>query len=185
MTTGRPAALMVLALGLVPGTGCSWILVNKPPPDPIPATPPLACTSSVAAPVVDTVLAAAALGTGIAFLVMGSQPTGSCTGFGCIDLSGLNKAGVIAGGVLAATAIPLGFSAGFGYATTAECRELKDVQLACISGVEASCDRMTRTAEEACANASRAACASAGDASRGCVEGRTKACMKAAGWIPK
>ena len=185
MTPGRPALLVTLALLLVPATGCSWIFVHKPPPGPVPVTPPAVCTSSVASPVVDTVLAAAALGTGIAFLAMSSHSGGTCSGFGCIDLSGLNTAGAVAGGVLAAAAVPLGFSAGFGYSTTAGCRELKDAQLACISGVEASCDRLMQDALEECGKAAEAACASAGDATRGCLERRVKSCMEAAGWTKK
>jgi hypothetical protein len=186
MTPSRPIVLAALGLSLVPGTGCSWIFVNKPPPDPVPVTPPVVCTTSVASPVVDTVLAAAALGTGIAVIAISSKSSGSCTGgFGCIDLSGLNTAGMVSGVVLAATAIPLAFSAGYGYSTTAECRELKDTQLACISGVEASCSRLMKSAMDECEKSSQAACTSAGNAYRSCQEGRMKSCMEAAGWTEK
>ena len=186
MTASRPVVLVALGLALVPGTGCSWIFVNKPPTDPVPVAPPVVCTTSVASPVVDTVLAAAALGTGIAAIATSSKSSGSCTGgFGCIDLSGLNTAGMVSGVVLAATAIPLAFSAGYGYSTTAECRELKDTQLACISGVEASCSRLMKSALDECEKSSQAACTSAGDAYRSCQEGRIKSCMDAAGWTGK
>jgi hypothetical protein len=186
MRSYRPVVSVVLGLALVPGTGCSWIFVNKPPPDPVPVTPPVVCTSSVASPVIDTVLAAAALGTGIAAIAMSSKSSGSCTGgFGCIDLSGFNTAGIVAGVVLSATAIPLAFSAGYGYSTTDECRELKDTQLACVSGVEASCSRLMKSALDECEKSSQAACASAGDVSRTCHEERMKSCMKAAGWTEK
>ena len=185
MTPRRPVVLVALGLALLPGTGCSWILVHKPPPDPVPVTPPVVCTSSVASPVVDTVLAAAALGTGIAAVAMSSRSGGSCTGFGCIDMSGLNTAGTIVGVVLGFAAVPLAFSAGYGYSTTAECRDLKDAQLACISGVEASCSRLMMPALDECAKSSQEACASAGDATPGCREARMKSCMEAAGWTGK
>ena len=185
MTPSRPVVVVALGLALMPGTGCSWILINKPPPEPVPVTPPVVCTTSVASPVVDTVLAVAALGTGIAAIAMSSESSGSCTGIGCVDLSGLNTAGVVAGAVIGAAAIPLAFSAGYGYSTTAECRELKDTQLACISGVEGSCSRLMRIAMDECERSSQAACTSAGDAYRSCYEARMKSCMEAAGWTGK
>jgi len=184
MTPSRPVVLVALGLALVPGTGCSWKFVNKPPPDPVPVTPPVVCTTSVASPVVDTVLAAAALGTGIAAIAISSKSSGSATG-GFIDLSGLNTAGMVSGVVLAATAIPLALSAGYGYSTTAECRELRDTQLACVSGVEASCKGLMKTALDKCEKSSQAACTSSGDAYRICYEGKVKACMEAAGWAEK
>jgi hypothetical protein len=185
MTPSRPVVLVAVALALVPGTGCSWIFVHKPPPEPVPVTPPAVCTTSVAAPVVDTVLAAAALGTGIAAIAMSSKSSGSCTGFGCINMSGLNTAGMVAGAVLGVASVPLAFSAGHGYSTTEECRELKYAQLACISGVEASCDRLMKGALDACEKSSQEACASAGDSTRTCQESRVKSCMEAAGWSGK
>jgi hypothetical protein len=186
MALRRPFVSVLVAFALAPGTGCSWIFVHQPPTDPIRVAPPVVCTTSVASPVVDTVLAAAALGTGIAAVAMNSKSSGSCTGgFGCLDMSGLKTAGIVAGVVLGATAIPLAFSAGYGYSATAECRELKDAQLACISGVEASCNRLMRGALEECERSSKEACNSAGDGCRSCHEGRTKSCMEAAGWTEK
>ena len=43
------------------------------------------------------------------------------------------------GGVLLASAIPLAISAGYGYAKSADCRQVKETQLACVSGVEPAC----------------------------------------------
>jgi hypothetical protein len=185
MALGRRIVSALVACGLVPGTGCSWIFVNQPPAAPVPVTPPVVCTSSVASPVVDSVLAAAALGAGIATAAMSSKSSGSCTGFGCIDMSGLNTAGIAVGVVLGVAAVPLGFSAAHGYSTTAECRELKATQLACVSGVEASCNRLMKDALERCERSSQEACDSAGDSSRSCSEEKVKSCMEAAGWTAK
>jgi hypothetical protein len=187
VTPSRPVVFVVLGLALVPGTGCSWIFVNKPPPDPVPVTPPVVCTTSVASPVVDTVLAAVALGTGIAAIAISSKSSesGPCTYFCSLDLSGLNTAGTVSGVILAAMAIPLAFSAGYGYSTTAECRELKDTQLACISGVEASCSRLMKSPMDDCEKSSQAACTSAGNEDRSCQDRRMKSCMEAAGWTEK
>jgi hypothetical protein len=183
MALRRQVVSVLASCALVPGTGCSWIFVNQPPPAPLPVAPPVVCTSSVATPIIDTVLATAALSVGIATVAMSSKSSGSCTGgFGCLDLSGLNTVGMVAGAVLGATAVPLAFSAGYGYSTTAECRELKDSQLACISGVEASCNRVMNAALAECEKSSQEACASPGDASRSCHEGKVKSCMEAAGW---
>ena len=146
MASRRRVVSILAVLALLPGAGCSWIFVNKPPPEPIPVTPPLACTTSVASPVVDTILAATALGLGIGGIVSGTRPEPPCTsGTWCMSglFSGLNTGIAVTGGVLVATAIPLAFSAAHGYSATAECRELKESQLACISGVEASCRRLT------------------------------------------
>jgi hypothetical protein len=146
MARSRQAVAALVALALAPGTGCSWIFVSKPPPAPIPVTPPLACTTSVASPVLDTVFAAAALGLGVGGIVAGTQPEPACASPDwCFQglFSGLNAGVAVAGGVLIATAIPLAFSAAYGYSTTAECRQLTEIQLACVSGVEASCRRLT------------------------------------------
>jgi len=146
MALRRRVVVVLVALALLPGAGCSWIFVQKPPPEPIPVAPPLACTTSVASPVIDTVLAATAFGVGVGGIVSGTRPEPPCTpGTWCMKglFSGVSTGIAVAGGVLVATAIPLAFSAAHGYSTTAECRELKESQLACISGVEASCRRLT------------------------------------------
>lgn len=146
MNHWRQAVTFLVAFALVPGTGCSWIFVSKPPPEPIPMTPPLACTTSVASPVLDTIFASAALGLGVGGIVAGTRPEPDCSSPSwCFNglFRGLNTGVAIAGGMLVATAIPLAFSAAYGYSTTAECRELTESQLACVSGVEASCLRLT------------------------------------------
>ena len=103
----------------------------------------MACTTSVASPVIDTVAGALAAAMGVAFIASGTMPVAPCSPpdwcFGQ-DLSrGVTTGLAVTGGVLLASAIPLAFSAGYGYATTADCRQLRESQLACVSGVEAAC----------------------------------------------
>jgi len=121
------AAMLVLAF--LPSTGCSWLGVSKPPNGPIHAAPPLECTSERGAPVTDTALAAGLLGIGGAFFIAGSTyPHNLSSG-----------AAALGGAVFVAAAVPYAFSAGYGYSTTSQCRHLKETQLSCVSGVEASC----------------------------------------------
>ncbi len=50
------------------------------------------------------------------------------------------RAGWIGAGLaITGAATTLGSSASYGYSTTAKCRELKETQLDCVSGVEDSC----------------------------------------------
>jgi hypothetical protein len=102
------------------------------------------CTQSNATPTIDTVLSVAALGVGVAGIVIGSQPSAPCTpGTLCLGIDNTVKTGELVGGIgLVASAVALAFSAGYGYSTTAECRELSEAQLACVSGVEESCRRL-------------------------------------------
>jgi hypothetical protein len=133
-----------MALVVAGGSGCSWLFVNKPPPGPVEPAPPASCTGSVASPVVDTVLGALLVGGGIAVIALSvPKPAPPCTGW-CFnfDFDQLNAVGYAAGGVLIAGAIPLAFSAAHGYSTTADCRELHEAQLSCVSGVEASCTEL-------------------------------------------
>jgi len=121
------AWLTVVATG-----GCSWIAVTRPPPRPVDPAPPVLCTQSVAAPVVDTIVGVAAVGAGatVTWLSTTCLMPGSCP---------TSTGGVVAGAALIALGVVEGVSAGFGYAWTAECRELSGLQAKCISGVEASC----------------------------------------------
>jgi len=130
----------MLVVSFLSATGCSWLFVTKPPDPPIPASPSLECTTSVAPPVVDTVAAGLLAALGVATLLASSpQAIGTpCTSY-CGLFSAINTGIAVGGGVLIAAAVPLAFSAAHGYAKTADCRQLKEAQLACVSGVEASC----------------------------------------------
>jgi hypothetical protein len=135
--TRTPCALLVLVLAFA--EGCSLFFVKPPPPGPLEATPPAACTASVAAPVVDTVLSAASLAGGI-YLAVSNKNCSSDL------LSGLCKAEQYSGYGLIAASVPLAVSAGLGYARTGECHGVHETQLACLSGVERSCQTLRERA---------------------------------------
>lgn len=106
-----------LALGLLPG--CSWLLVQRPPGGPPGSLPPGECTSSVAAPVADTVGAVAFGATGASLLYAGASAPAS-------DWVPARPILVGVGLVGAGVAALLGASAGHGYSATAECREREE-----------------------------------------------------------
>jgi hypothetical protein len=84
----------------------------------------------------DTVLGSLALVGGVGMALAGANPI-------CLSSTCPSENGLIWGGVaVAAAGVALGVSAGFGYAWTAECREIGNLQLSCISGVEASCSNL-------------------------------------------
>ncbi len=132
----QPVRLRAIAaaVGLVflPTLGCSWLSVTKAPEGPIEAPFPIACTSDVTAPVVDTVLAGLLAVGGTAYVVAGSRSEG--------NLNDLANGPVVAVGIgVLVLAVPFGISAIHGYSTTADCRHLKEAQLSCASGVEEAC----------------------------------------------
>lgn len=138
----RRCTAAALGLAFLPALGCSWIFVNKAPPDPIQATPPIECRSSTAAPVFDTVGAVVVGVGGILVTVFGlALDTAPCEAFE-FCASPQTKATTIAAGVAAmGAAVALGFSADYGYSAIQECRSRQDVQLqlSCTSGVEEAC----------------------------------------------
>jgi hypothetical protein len=138
---GVRALATILALASLPTAGCSWLFVNKPPQQPIPASPPMECTASVASPVIDTVVAVALAAGGAAIIVVSTQNRSqhACTPSGTLGDCDLYTYGFAGGGLLMAAAIPTAISAGYGFSKTSDCRTLKEIQLACVSGVENSC----------------------------------------------
>jgi hypothetical protein len=114
--------VLLATLILAVGPGCSLIFTRGPDPE---AKPPPECTTSVAAPVVDTVLAVgsfALLGVGIAELGTTCQPNG-------FDFCSIGQAtgwvAVIAGAV---TGILFTSSAAVGYTRNSACRSFMDTR---------------------------------------------------------
>jgi len=103
--------------------GCSYIFTRGPPatpsvqqsPEPSRPTSP-ECTSSVAAPVVDTVLAVMLTGLGVVGVVAATAP---CTGEYC-DIG--KGGGAVVGVIGVATGLLFTASAVTGYRRTADCR---------------------------------------------------------------
>jgi hypothetical protein len=139
MRTLRLLAVMIA----LPGTGCSWIGMTRPPPPPVDPAPPVACTTSRLAPALDTA-AAVLLGVpGLVTTVYGiAVPTCTGSGLDCMlePQSGGDKAAIIAVGL---SALGLGvletISAVNGYGWASRCEDLREAQLSCLSGVEPSC----------------------------------------------
>jgi hypothetical protein len=117
---------------------CSWITVARPPQGPVAPEQTLSCTTSVAAPVVDTVLGVAGIGVGGAALVSGIAAS-SCSDVSCVLVLPWSVVVATAGALVMGLGVMEAFSAADGYTKTAECRDLQQSQLACVSGVEASC----------------------------------------------
>jgi len=127
-----------VALALVHGTGCSWLFVHKAPHGPVEPAPPVECTSSVAAPVIDTTGTVLLGASGLLLAGYGAAANPGDGGWGGPTYG--EQAALIGVGVAAVgAAVALGFSAASGYSNAAECRHLKEAQLSCVSGVEVSC----------------------------------------------
>jgi len=128
-TTAKMAAVVAASCLAFTGGGCSLIGVSRAPERPVDPSPPVVCTRSVAAPVGDTVISALTLLSGIGMAAFGS-------------VWGTSNVYLWGGIGLLAVGVTTGVSAGFGYSWTSDCREIGDLQAACISGVEASCNNL-------------------------------------------
>jgi hypothetical protein len=148
--------LAVLAL-----SGCSWLGMTRPPSPPIDPSPPPTCTTSRTLPALDTTAAVlvgipAVVFTGWAIatpvdppncslLSSSSQPP--CSLFA--PQTGGAKAGMIVGGLaFVGFAVAEAVSAANGFGWAARCEEIQEAQLACVSGVEASCAALRRAPRE-------------------------------------
>jgi len=133
----RGGGVTVLAAALLSCTSCSWILVKQPPLVPIASPLPTGCTSSVAAPVVDTNIAAlfGALGIVSFGAFLGVSP--GCHSLQDCDTAVLASAGIAAASMALATTY--GLSAAYGFSSTESCRDLREAQVSCLTGVEAAC----------------------------------------------
>jgi hypothetical protein len=106
------------SLLLLQGTGCSLILTKGPEPE---LKPPPPCTSTVEAPVADTLLAGAAAALTVVGVLTASSPCPSSTssGFGSLCFNSVGWIGAAVGGVLTIFFL---VSAGVGYTRTSACR---------------------------------------------------------------
>ncbi len=120
-------------------------MMNRPPTPPVEPSPPVACTTSRAAPILDTVGAVFAGGVGLTTTGYGiAVPV--CSSFCILEPESAGaKAGIIAAGVaITALGVLSAWSAADGYGWASRCENVKAVQLACVSGVEASCAELRR-----------------------------------------
>jgi len=109
--------ISLATLALVASPGCSLIFTKGPQPQ---ANPPPECTASVAAPVADTVIAAASFALAVAAAVVAApgcpppNPGGS-------ELCGFNKLAWFPAAGAAATTVLFTASAVVGYQRTSAC----------------------------------------------------------------
>ena len=123
---------------LVASSGCSWITVAAPPKGPVAKDEKLTCTTSVAAPVTDTVVGVLAVGGGGTALVSGIAAA-SCDSIDCAIALPWAVLVASVGALFLGFGVMEAFSAADGFTKTADCRGLGQAQLDCVSGVEASC----------------------------------------------
>ncbi len=166
-------------LALLAGPACSWGMMVRPPEPPLDPTAPIRCTSSRAAPIVDTIAvplvgipSAVFTGAAIANPVKTEPCTWGSSDPGCgmfaFGSPGWKALAITAGLVGVGLAVMEGFSAADGYRWAATCEDLVNAQLACVSGVEASCAELRRPPPRE-GKSPGEACASADD----CKEGLT------------
>ncbi len=124
-------------------TGCSLIGMTRPPPPPVADSPPVTCTTSRLAPALDTAGAVLLGVPGLVTTVYGiATPACSGSGWDCLlqPRSGSDKAAIIAVGLsVLGVGVLQAVSAANGYGWASRCEDLREAQLACLSGVEPSC----------------------------------------------
>lgn len=124
MTNRVPKGPAVLAcLALVSGsTGCSWAFVEKKPDHVVAPNVPISCTTSNAAPVLDSI----------------------CTGYFVLNTALVASRDYGGGAVLLSGGLGLlcALSAGSGFGATRDCRAAKDANALCMTGSEAACRQL-------------------------------------------
>jgi hypothetical protein len=118
-------------------SGCSWAFMKKPPESVAAPDYPVECTSSRAAPVIDTICAGYfAVNT----LVLAGAKTcdSAAPGEACVE-SGSKGGGIaLSVGLAALCAI----SAGSGYGRASKCQDVKNTNALCITGNEVACRQL-------------------------------------------
>jgi hypothetical protein len=128
--------------GALASTACSWVAVVRPPQGPVDKDEILTCTTSVAKPVTDTVLSVIGIAGGGTALVSGTLAASQCDAATCFIMEPWGIVLAAAGAIVLGAGVMEAFSAAYGYRETSRCRDLGQAQLACVSGVEPSCDQL-------------------------------------------
>jgi hypothetical protein len=125
-TQRRPASRrtpLFFSLALLQSTGCSLLLMQRPPSGTLDPAPPIECTSSRDTVAVDGVL-------GWSLLTAGGLAATVSVGYPPVLLGGL--AAALAGGILL-------LSSEYGSQAAVDCVEARARQAECASGLEAAC----------------------------------------------
>ncbi len=130
-------ATALLFTSAVPSSGCSWAFMAKPPH--IVAVPnyPVDCTTSRAAPVLDTICSAYFVANGILVAALPNCENVR-SGEPCAA-SSVKAGGIILSGGLA---LLCGFSAGSGFGGSARCQQVKDLNAGCMTGDLRACQQL-------------------------------------------
>jgi len=135
VSTGTRAALAAATCLLA--SGCSWAFMTKPP-EVVPAPNyPIDCTTSRAAPVLDTVCAAYFVANGI-YLATAQGCDSASFGQSCIS----NDTKTVGLFLSAGLGLLCGVSAAAGYGQATRCEQKKDLNALCITGDQQACRRL-------------------------------------------
>jgi hypothetical protein len=133
----RRSTLALLAVLLQSTTGCSFAFMSKAQEPIAVPTYPVDCTSSVAAPVLDSICSGYFVVNAIA---LAGMKTCDSAGFGEACISSSTKSGGIL--LSAGLAVLCGVSAGSGFGYASKCEGIKNLNAMCITGNEASCKKL-------------------------------------------
>jgi len=131
----RTVALLVISAA--PSSGCSWAFMTKAPD--VVAVPnyPVDCTTSRAAPILDTICSAYFVANGI-YLATVTSCENASPGETCFS-SGTKAGGIV---LSAGLAVLCGFAAGSGYDRAARCQQVKELNAGCITGDARACQQL-------------------------------------------
>ena len=137
MTPRSLSRTALLVAVLHAASGCSWAFMHKAPEPVAAPNYPVECTSSRAAPVLDTICAGYFVANGIYWA---SQKSCASASFGesCVE-SGTKTTGVLLSAGLAALCAAAAVS---GYPNATKCEAVKAQNALCITGDEAACKRL-------------------------------------------
>lgn len=134
MSTGIRAALAAATCLLT--SGCSWAFMTKPPEVVSAPNYPIDCTTSRAAPVLDTICVGYFIANGIYLASVQECPAG----FGQSCVSSSTKTGGLL--LSAGLGVLCGISAASGYGYASRCDEKKDLNALCITGDQRACQQL-------------------------------------------
>ena len=131
------ARIIAAAVGGVLSSGCSWAFMTKPPEVVSAPNYPIDCTTSRAAPILDTVCLGYFILNGA---VLAAQPDCASAGFGQSCVSQETKTGGIV--LSAGLGLLCAISAASGYGYASQCEQKKDLNALCIGGDQGACRQL-------------------------------------------
>jgi hypothetical protein len=127
--------LLATSLGT---SGCSWVFMQKAPEAVLVPDYPVECSSSRAAPVLDSICVGYFVVNTIALAAVASCDS-AAYGEACYEAAPKAAAMVVSAGLAGLCAL----SAGSGYRAAGRCRAVKQLNAACITGHEGACHALS------------------------------------------